>query len=107
MKYRYTKYTGEDLDDVDLEDLLSRLSDLLLSSGFDNPYGMPYEDEPGAYWALVHDGEPELRRTAYDVEAAAERLRGSGWPELDSWIAERLLTVPTAREHAELLESNR
>src|SRR5205823_7613853 len=38
-KYRHTKCTGEALDDLDLEDLVSKLSDLLLSSGFDNPYG--------------------------------------------------------------------
>jgi putative phosphoesterase len=69
--------------------------------------GMPYEDEPGAYWALVTDGEPELRQTAYDLEAAAERLRVSGWPELEGWIAERLLTVPSAQEHAVLFESQR
>ena len=41
MKYRYSKFTGEDLDDLDLEELLSQLSDLLLSSGFDSPYGLP------------------------------------------------------------------
>jgi hypothetical protein len=34
MKYRYTKFTGDALDDLDLEDLVSKLSDLLLSSGF-------------------------------------------------------------------------
>ena len=28
MKYRYTKYTGEDLEGVDLEELMSKLSDL-------------------------------------------------------------------------------
>jgi Ca-activated chloride channel family protein len=39
LKYKYTKYTGDDLDDLDLEDLVSKLSDLLLSSGFSNPYG--------------------------------------------------------------------
>ena len=38
MKYRYTKFTGNDLDDLDLEDLVSKLSNLLLSSGFENPY---------------------------------------------------------------------
>jgi Ca-activated chloride channel homolog len=38
MKYRYTRYTGEELEGVDLEDLISKLSDLLLSSGFNNPY---------------------------------------------------------------------
>src|SRR5262245_27512785 len=44
MQYRYTKYTGDELDDLDLEDLVSKLSDLLLSSGFSNPYGTD-EDE--------------------------------------------------------------
>jgi Ca-activated chloride channel family protein len=39
VKYRYTKFTGDELDDLDLEDLVSKLSDLLLSSGFSNPYG--------------------------------------------------------------------
>jgi Ca-activated chloride channel family protein len=44
MKYRYTKYVGDELDDLDLEDLVAKLSDLLLSSGFGNPYGMNDED---------------------------------------------------------------
>ena len=39
MKYRYSKYTGDPLDDLDLEDLVSKLSDLLLASGFGSPYG--------------------------------------------------------------------
>src|SRR6266536_412182 len=52
MKYRYTKYTGDALDDLDLEDLVSKLSDLLLSSGFGNPYGM--DDEERTMQAL-HD----------------------------------------------------
>jgi Ca-activated chloride channel family protein len=38
MKYRYGKYIEELLDGVDMETLLSRLSDLLLSSGFNNPW---------------------------------------------------------------------
>ena len=37
MKYRYTKYTGDEFDDLDLEDLVAKLSDLLMSSGFSNP----------------------------------------------------------------------
>ena len=41
MRYRYTRYTGEALGGVDLEELVSKLSELLLSSGFDNPYGDP------------------------------------------------------------------
>ncbi|NQW02673.1 MAG: hypothetical protein HQ485_01450 [Acidobacteria bacterium] len=38
MKYRYTKYIEELLDGLDMEALVSRLSDLLLSSGFSNPW---------------------------------------------------------------------
>jgi Ca-activated chloride channel family protein len=44
VKYRYTKFTGDALDDLDLEDLVSKLSDLLLSSGFGNPHGHNEEE---------------------------------------------------------------
>ena len=37
MKFRYTKYRPEDLDDLNLEDLLSRLSDTLLGQRFRRP----------------------------------------------------------------------
>src|SRR5712692_786488 len=52
MKYRYTKYVGDELDELDLEDLVARLSDLLLASGFDNPYAT--DDEERTLQAL-HD----------------------------------------------------
>ena len=52
MKYRYTKYTGDELDDLDLEDLVSKLSDLLLSSGFANPHGM---DDAERTMQALHD----------------------------------------------------
>jgi Ca-activated chloride channel family protein len=52
VKYRYTKFTGGDLDDLDLEDLVSKLSDLLLSSGFGNPRGM---DEEERTMQALHD----------------------------------------------------
>ena len=54
MRYRYTRYTGEDLAGVDLEELVSKLSDLLLSSGFDSPYGNPFGDGDKTIQAL-HD----------------------------------------------------
>jgi predicted phosphodiesterase len=69
--------------------------------------GMPYEDAPGAYWALVRDGDPELRRTDYDLEAAAERIRPTAWPIAERWVEENLLTVPRAREAAEFFEQQR
>jgi Ca-activated chloride channel homolog len=37
MKYKYTKYVPGLLDDLDMDDLMSKLSDFLLSSGFGNP----------------------------------------------------------------------
>lgn len=52
MKYRYSKFTGDLLDDIDLEDLVSKLSDLLLSSGFANPRDT--DDEERTMQAL-HD----------------------------------------------------
>jgi predicted phosphodiesterase len=69
--------------------------------------GMPYEDGPGAYWVLVRDGEPEHRRTDYDLEAAAERIRPTGWPIAGEWVEDNLLAVPTARGAAEFFENQR
>ena len=86
MKYRYTKFTGEDLDDVDLEDLLSRLSDLLLSSGFDNPYGLPYEDDdlPGHSMQSLHDAILEaILNGGMLSEETLERLLGKDWQSAD------------------------
>ena len=54
MKYRYTKYTGSLLDEIDIDDLVSKLSDLLLSSGFSNPWGGPSDEEDRTMQAL-HD----------------------------------------------------
>ena len=55
MKYRYTKYTGDLLDEIDLEDLVSKLSDLLLSSGFSNPWGDPSGGDDDRTMQALHD----------------------------------------------------
>jgi Ca-activated chloride channel family protein len=55
MKYRYTKYTGELLDEIDLEDLVSKLSDMLLSSGFSNPWGDPSAGDEERTMQALHD----------------------------------------------------
>ena len=55
MRYRYTRYTGEDLAGVDLEELVSKLSDLLLSSGFDSPYGNPFGGDGDKTVQALHD----------------------------------------------------
>ena len=54
MKYTYQKYTPSLLDDLDMDELMSKLSDLLLSSGFANPWGDPSENEDRTMQAL-HD----------------------------------------------------
>ena len=38
MKFKYSKYVPNPLEDLDMDELMSKLSDLLLSSGFDNPW---------------------------------------------------------------------
>ena len=55
MKYRYTKYTSTLMDEIDLEDLVSKLSDMLLSSGFSNPWGDPSEDNEDRTMQALHD----------------------------------------------------
>ena len=53
MKYRYSKFVENVADGVDLESLVSRLSDLLLASGFNNPWD-PQSDDDRSLQAL-HD----------------------------------------------------
>jgi len=43
---RYSRYTGEPADAVDLEDLVNQLSDYLLQSGFESPYSRWGEMDP-------------------------------------------------------------
>ncbi len=56
MRYRYTRFTGDLADEIDLEALLSRLSALLLASGFASGSWDPYSDEPeGHTRQVLHD----------------------------------------------------
>jgi len=65
--------------------------------------GMPYEREGGAYWLLLGPGV-EHRRTEYDLEAAAARIREAGW---EDFAAENVLARPTADEAQTYFESRR
>jgi predicted phosphodiesterase len=65
--------------------------------------GMPYGAQPGAYWALLGP-DVQLRRTAYDLEAAAEAVRATGFPAAGEHAADNVLTVPTAEEATEQFE---
>jgi Ca-activated chloride channel family protein len=85
MRFRYTRYTGEDLEGIDLEELVSKLSELLLASGFDNPRGDPFDDEDHTVEAL-HD-------------AILEALLSGGLLSDDS--IEQLLGDPADADHSE------
>src|SRR5258708_29784116 len=81
MKYRYSKFTGDDLDELDLEELLSQLSDLLLGSGFESPYGSPYDDdESGHSRQSLHDAIMEaILNGGMLSDETLERLLGKDW----------------------------
>lgn len=62
--------------------------------------GLPYERRPGcAYWALLGP-HVDLRRTAYDVESAIDRMRAARMPGFDG--IEELMRRPPS--HAEVIE---
>ena len=87
MRYRYSKFRPEDLDGLDLEELLSKISDLLLSSGFESPYGLPYEidDEHGGHSRQsLHDAILEaLLNGGMLSEETLEKLLGKDWQHAD------------------------
>lgn len=58
--------------------------------------GMPYEGEPGAYWAMLGP-EVSLRSTAYDFEAAAAAIAASGFPGGEEF-ARRIVLEPAGPE---------
>jgi predicted phosphodiesterase len=60
--------------------------------------GRPYEGTPGAFWAIVDDGDVDFRRTDYDLEHAAALIRASGHPHAAELADENVLTVPTRAE---------
>jgi putative phosphoesterase len=64
--------------------------------------GMPYADQPGAYWALLGP-EVDLRRTAYDFEMAAEAVRRTDFPERED-LAGGIVRPPTAEEAITVFE---
>jgi Ca-activated chloride channel family protein len=85
MKYRYSKFTGDDLDELDLEDLLSKLSDMLLGSGFEDPHGLGYEDgEAGHSRQSLHDAIMEaILNGGMLSDETLERLLGKDWRDAD------------------------
>jgi hypothetical protein len=53
---------------------------------------MPLDGDPRAAWAIVSDGRVELRRTAYDVDAVADRVQRKDGPFAEM-VVRRLRTA--------------
>jgi putative phosphoesterase len=64
--------------------------------------GLPYEGDAAAFWLLLDDGEPQLRRTTYDVAAAMQRMPIT--PELEESFAASLTAPRDADEIAAFFE---
>ena len=66
--------------------------------------GLPYEGEIAAFWAILVDGEPKLRKTALDADRVADVFRRSGWPRASEMLDERILRPATREEATKVLE---
>jgi predicted phosphodiesterase len=58
--------------------------------------GMPF-GEPGADWLLLGPGV-QLRHTSYDLTQAAERIRGTKYPQAQEFAARNVLQPPSEEE---------
>src|SRR6266536_2826955 len=61
--------------------------------------GMHHEGRPGAYWLLIGP-EVELRRTLYDVEDAAKRIRAAGYPDPEELLEQLGADDPSLADEA-------
>jgi len=61
--------------------------------------GMPF-GEPGADWLLLGP-DVQLRHTSYDLAQAAERIRGTSYPQAQDFAANYVLQPPSEREMLE------
>ena len=64
--------------------------------------GMPFQT-PGAYWLLLGP-DLELRRTAYDLEDAARRIRETAYPQAGDFAAKNVLSPPTEEDTLQSFE---
>jgi putative phosphoesterase len=62
--------------------------------------GAPFQD-PGAYWLLLGP-DIQLRRTSYDLAAAAERIRATEYPQAEEFAARNVLQPPSEAAMLEL-----
>jgi predicted phosphodiesterase len=63
--------------------------------------GMPF-GKPGADWLLL-GSEIQFRHTVYDLTQAAERIRGTKYPQAEDFAARNILQPPAEEEMLKLL----
>jgi hypothetical protein len=64
--------------------------------------GMPFQT-PGAYWLLLGP-DVQLRRTEYDLPAAAGRIRRTTYPQAEEFASRNVLTPPDEATMLDALE---
>jgi hypothetical protein len=69
--------------------------------------GLPYEGELAAFWALVDDGEVELRKTPLEVDEVADAFRRSEWPRADELLRENVLQTVSREQATAEIEARR
>ena len=74
---------GRVLDGIDLEDLLSRLSEMLLSSGFNDPYSVLEDDDGSHSMQALHDAILEALLNGALPDELLERLLGKDWQQAE------------------------
>jgi Ca-activated chloride channel family protein len=88
MRYRYTKYVEDLLGEMDFESLVSQLSDLLLASGFNNPWDPQNEDDRTLQ--ALHDAILDALLNGGTLsEEMLNRLTGAGSDRPDEGEAAR------------------
>jgi Ca-activated chloride channel family protein len=93
MKYiKYSKYAPGAADDVDLQELMSRLSDYLLQSGFESQYGIYELDNERSRDQIMDDLREAILRALQEGELVP--------PEM----MEQMLQNPELSQNAELRE---
>jgi Ca-activated chloride channel homolog len=90
MRYRYTRYVANLIDELDMDDLVSRLSDLLLSSGFGDGRGDAFDTSDRTLQAL-HDAILEALFNGGVLPAdIVEQLFGNASDISDATMRERV-----------------
>jgi len=93
MKYvRYSRYAPDAADDIDLQELMSRLSDFLLQSGYESQYGIYELDAQGSREQRMEDLREAILRALQEGELLP--------PEL----MEKLLENPDLSQNQDLRE---